>query len=55
MANTDLEKYAKALDRWALDLAWLAAHADPHTKKCHHEVPWPENGGSERHDEASLE
>lgn len=53
MANNDLEKYGKALEKYFIqpfnpDLLnlWL---------QCYHEISHPEDGGGERYYEASLE
>jgi hypothetical protein len=53
MANSDLEKYAKALDKLVdrSTVVWQATD----NPQCDHEVPWSQNGGSERYDETFVE
>lgn len=54
MANNDLEKYAKALDRY------VNAILHPRRKmltryQCYHEVSFPEDGGGKRHNATLVE
>lgn len=53
MANNDLEKYAKALDKYVL-LVWLTVMLNQ-PPQCHHEVPHAQDGGSERRYETLME
>jgi len=53
MANSDLEKYAKALDKSVEFSFTILVHFD--ISQRHHEVPRLKDGRSQRYDEASME
>ena len=54
MANNDLEKYAKALDKYEICLfVWASGLTRLHQRD--HEVPFVEDGRGERYHETPLE
>lgn len=54
MANNDLEKYAKAIDRYVKALLCFQQKMLIRYQ-CHYEIPFIEDGGSERHHAALVE